>query len=103
MRDSVTGNSVEGEMKPSRRWPRAILLAVGLLVPPLITETQQGPSEPFDLITHMVVAPNAESWRIDRPNVRQNFTPYTGIPLTAGDVLTLQAGGCVQTGGAGAT
>lgn len=41
--------------------------------------------------------------RIDRPNVRQRMTEYPMIRFKPGDTITVRAGGCVQTGGAGHT
>jgi hypothetical protein len=46
---------------------------------------------------------NAENWRIDRPNVKQHLTPYRQITFRPGDRITIQADGCVQTGGTGDT
>src|SRR5712691_8770113 len=46
---------------------------------------------------------NGETWRIDEPNVRQHITPYPNIRFQPGDRVTITAGGCVQTGGAGQT
>jgi hypothetical protein len=40
---------------------------------------------------------------IREPNVRQKVTPYPEVTLQTGDRVTVSAGGCVQTGGAGAT
>jgi hypothetical protein len=41
--------------------------------------------------------------RIDEPIVTQRTTEYRTIVFTPGDFVTVQAGGCVQTGGHGAT
>src|ERR1051325_158363 len=46
---------------------------------------------------------NKESWRIRQPNVRQFLTPYPQIRFQPGDRITIEAGGCVQTGGIGKT
>src|ERR1043165_2448492 len=46
---------------------------------------------------------NKESWRIRQPNVRQHITPYPQIRFQPGDRITIEAGGCVQTGGIGKT
>jgi hypothetical protein len=54
-------------------------------------------------VTHTVVNATTETWRIDEPNVKQHVTPYPQIKFLAGDKITIQAGGCVQTGGAGST
>ncbi|MBS1808677.1 MAG: hypothetical protein JST84_10840 [Acidobacteria bacterium] len=42
-------------------------------------------------------------WKIDTPNVKQRDTRYAGITFRAGDIVSLEAGGCVQTGGHGKT
>jgi hypothetical protein len=44
-----------------------------------------------------------ETCRIDEPYVKQRLTPYTDIRFQAGDQVVVNAGGCVQTGGWGAT
>jgi hypothetical protein len=41
--------------------------------------------------------------RVDEPNVRQASTDYDSIRFRPGDVVRIDAGGCVQTGGAGKT
>jgi hypothetical protein len=46
---------------------------------------------------------NGFTCRIDEPNVRQAITEYRQIRFQPNDVVTIQAGGCVQTGGSGRT
>jgi hypothetical protein len=41
--------------------------------------------------------------RVAEPNVKQRLTSYSQITLKGGDSVTVQAGGCVQTGGIGRT
>jgi hypothetical protein len=41
--------------------------------------------------------------RIDEPKVTQRITPYPQITFHPGDRVSVSAGGCVQTGGAGRT
>lgn len=53
-------------------------------------------------ITHTVNG-STETWRIERPNVKQHITPYRQIVFRPGDSITVQADGCVQTGGHGDT
>ena len=53
-------------------------------------------------VTHTVNG-NTETWRIDEPNVKQKVTPYPQIKFRPGDKVTIQASGCVQTGGTGNT
>jgi hypothetical protein len=40
---------------------------------------------------------------IGEPDVTREQTDYPNIPLREGDLVTIDAGGCVQTGGAGKT
>lgn len=47
--------------------------------------------------------PNQTVCRIDEPIVTQRLTDYPQVTFRAGDRVTVSAGGCVQTGGAGAT
>lgn len=42
-------------------------------------------------------------WRIEKPDVKQRMTRYDQIHFIGGDRITIQAGGCVQTGGHGST
>jgi len=53
-------------------------------------------------ITHTVNG-NRETWRIDKPNVKKPGTEYRQIKFQPGDRITIQADGCVQTGGHGDT
>ena len=41
--------------------------------------------------------------RIDEPNVKERLTAYSQVTFQAGDSVSVQAGGCVQTGGHGKT
>src|SRR5215467_14125412 len=59
--------------------------------------------ERFDIITRSSPTPGTDVIRIDRPNVKQRSTEYRGITLRPGDTVTVEAGGCVQTGGTGRT
>ena len=47
--------------------------------------------------------PGHEIWKIDYPSVERSLTDYPAITFNPGDVVTLQAKGCVQTGGTGNT
>jgi hypothetical protein len=42
-------------------------------------------------------------WRIDQPITTSPLAYYSDISFKAGDAITINAGGCVQTGGMGAT
>ena len=58
----------------------------------------------FDAISNPAPGPGeSKVWRIDRPEVRKEVTEYPNIRFEPGDVVTFQAGGCVQTGGSGNT
>lgn len=57
----------------------------------------------FDLITAQSNTSSQTIWRISQPNVKQASTDYPQIRFVPGDSVSIDAGGCVQTGGAGAT
>ena len=48
-------------------------------------------------------SPNTVAVRIDQPIVTQSVTQYPTIVFHPGDTVTVNAGGCVQTGGSGKT
>ena len=54
-------------------------------------------------VTSSVVNANTVVWRIFRPVITQAQKSYTKIKFETGDAITLEAGGCDQTGGHGAT
>jgi len=58
--------------------------------------------ENFDQILHGGQG-NVETWRISQPNVMQPMTEYRMIQFREGDIVTVKADGCVQTGGKGLT
>jgi hypothetical protein len=43
------------------------------------------------------------NWRIDQPVVTAPLAPYLMISFKPGDTITINAGGCVQSGGSGST
>ncbi len=61
----------------------------------------------FDLITFVVESKTKDAetkrWRIDRPYVARRLQPYRMIQFSPGDTITVEASGCVQTGGGGLT
>jgi hypothetical protein len=57
----------------------------------------------FDLITVQLNTSSQTVWRISHPNVRQAVTSYPSIKFLPGDSVSIDAGGCVQTGGHGKT
>lgn len=60
-------------------------------------------AETFDIISKLVDTPAATVWRIELPNVKQKETRYPQIVFVKGDKVSVDAGGCVQTGGKGLT
>jgi hypothetical protein len=62
-----------------------------------------GQHEHFDLIHHLSSGPATDVWEIKNPEVRKPRTSYKGIQFRPGDKITIEAGGCVQTGGKGKT
>jgi hypothetical protein len=56
-----------------------------------------------DVITCSKPVPGQEAWHIEYPSVDQSQTDYPAITFDPGDVVTLWASGCVQTGGIGST
>src|SRR5215470_7699945 len=73
---------------------RAAIVLAGLALLPVETQAGQRIS--------ITVNGNHETWRIDEPNVGQRSTDYP-IIFHPGDAVTIDAGGCVQTGGSGRT
>ncbi len=61
----------------------------------------------FDIVSVVSYAktPAGETivWRVDHPDVVDPSKDYPKIAFTAGDAITFNAGGCVQTGGRGDT
>jgi hypothetical protein len=56
------------------------------------------------LVSDVTVAgTETKVWRIDQPDVTQADVNYPAIAFREGDVVSLTAGGCVQTGGHGLT
>ncbi len=56
-----------------------------------------------DFIRTFIFDSNTIKYVIDRPNVRQSLTEYSCIRFQIGDQVTINASGCVQTGGSGDT
>lgn len=49
------------------------------------------------------LTPNADIWTINEPRVNTSERDYQQIHVTSGDLVSVFAGGCVQTGGSGLT
>jgi hypothetical protein len=60
-------------------------------------------AEQFDIVTKLKNTQSSTVWRIDKPNVKRSLTEYRQIQFKTGDQVTIEAGGCVQTGGHGKT
>lgn len=60
-------------------------------------------AETFDIISKQQDTPTSTVWRIETPNVKQAATSYPQITFKPGDQISVDAGGCVQTGGSGQT
>jgi hypothetical protein len=56
-----------------------------------------------DIITCTESPPGHEMWKIDYPSVDRSLTDYPALTFNPGDVVTLDARGCVQSGGFGST
>src|SRR5580704_15981184 len=50
-----------------------------------------------DIIVCTESPPGHEMWKIDYPSVDRSLTDYPAITFDPGDVVTLNAGGCVQS------
>ncbi len=81
-----------------RRW----VVAMGLGCAVAVDGGRALGDESFDIVTSTSNG-NAVEWRIERPNVKAPSTAYPQIALRSGDLVTIDAGGCVQTGGHGKT
>ncbi len=73
-----------------------VVLAAGPLAFPAVVSVKEE-------VTSAVVNDHTVEWRITEPVITQPVKNYTKIKFEAGDVITLEAGGCDQTGGLGAT
>jgi hypothetical protein len=74
--------------------------------PRLESAFQLAPLWPIAFVAGLLVTctespPGHEMWKIDYPSVERSLTDYPAITFNPGDVVTLDAGGCVQSGGFG--
>jgi hypothetical protein len=60
-------------------------------------------ADQFDVITLETNTSSQTVWRISQPNVKQAATQYPQIKFLPGDSISIDAAGCVQTGGSGRT
>ena len=72
--------------------------------PPIVHPTAQSQvlSNGRGRLTETVFG-DTHTYRINEPNVKGNKTLYPEVQFSPGDRITIAAGGCVQTGGSGAT
>lgn len=102
MKRQKSANFSTEEFKPSpitsQKSPGTLPLPTAL---PLTTKEWAG-----SIVTEKRITNAFETeilWHIDDPNVKAASTEYAFIEFKKGDVVTMRAGGCVQTGGAGET
>ena len=69
----------------------------------LLLASQAAWADTFDVVTKVQETSATTVWRIDEPNVKQRATSYQQIKFIPGDRISVDAGGCVQTGGHGRT
>ncbi len=61
------------------------------------------PASANERVACSTTAPNTKVCRIDEPNVTLPSEQFPQVTYQAGDEITVDAGGCAQTGGSGAT
>jgi hypothetical protein len=88
--------------KTSRNSAKRLRLMAGALVLLCVSISLIAYAQTDETVTHSVSG-NTETWNIQQPNVKQHITEYTQIRFQPGDRITINAGGCVQTGGTGST
>src|SRR5437667_5179386 len=79
------------------------LMAIASLLVPFCGSVTAFADEKFDQISHLTSRPGMDIWEIRCPDVKKRTMDYRMISFRDGDVITIEAGGCVQTGGAGKT
>jgi hypothetical protein len=85
-------------MKPAFARPVLFALTAAMIIGLLLARPQAS-----QRISITRPNPTTTVVRIDEPVVNQRLTEYRDITFQAGDVVTVDAGGCVQTGGHGNT
>ncbi|GGQ94041.1 hypothetical protein [Deinococcus ruber] len=83
-------------MPEFQRWTGAVVLAGAVLL-------AGGTGQAAQRVQASRVGGDIDVYRIDEPTVNQAVTSYPDIRFQAGDVVSVSAGGCVQTGGRGRT
>lgn len=87
---------VEGSSNWGKHATFACVLGLAVMAGSLRADT-------FDVITKLKDTSASTVWRIDEPNVKEPSDSYQQIRFLAGDTVSVDAGGCVQTGGFGKT
>ena len=87
-----------GGREATARLPGMLFLGLAVLL-----ASQAARADTFDVVTKVQETSAATVWRIDEPNVKQRATSYQQIKFVPGDRISVDAGGCVQTGGHGRT
>jgi hypothetical protein len=82
-------------------FPRALQSVA--LIAFLAATTLARAADTFDILTKESDTPTSTVWHIETPNVKQKQTSYPQITFVPGDTVSVDAGGCVQTGGIGLT
>ena len=85
-------------MQFNNPFKQVTLCAALFLTPALLPAADQ-----FDIVSVLSNTSSQTVWRITQPNVKQPTTPYAQIKFAPGDSISIDAGGCVQTGGHGNT
>jgi hypothetical protein len=73
-----------------------LALSIALLIPSIVLAN-------LKIDHHVSPDGKTETWKITEPIVNQRQAPYNSVRFQPGDGITIQAGGCVQTGGSGRT
>jgi hypothetical protein len=75
----------------------ALRLAIVIAVP----LASSFPASASERVSCSSTTPERTTCNITEPNVTRRLSPYPQITFRPGDRVTVQAGGCVQTGGHG--
>jgi hypothetical protein len=86
-----------------KSWPLARTLQSIALMAFLGATIPARAADTFDILTKQSDTPTSTVWHIETPNVKQAQTSYQLITFVPGDTVSIDAGGCVQTGGSGLT
>src|SRR5580698_2244732 len=82
---------------------RAFVLSCIALLLGLNSSALLRAEDQFDVVTQQKNTSSQTVWRITQPDVKQASTNYPQIKFLPGDSVSIDAGGCGQTGGSGKT